>query len=141
MKTAKQLGRLCQRGHDTWVTYGKSPAVKCYTCALKRNREWELRNPEKKKWQSRVGAWKKNNICPIEAKKALLRHNGKCEICDTTAPGGVGGWHVDHDHETHEIRGILCSNCNRGLGYFKDFKNISLDKVAMYLKCLTKTTK
>lgn len=27
---------------------------------------------------------------------------------------------MDHNHETNQVRGILCSNCNVGLGYFKD---------------------
>jgi hypothetical protein len=46
---------------------------------------------------------------------------GKCLICKTSDPGGHGGkLHVDHSHETGKVRGLLCTNCNRGLGFFQD---------------------
>jgi hypothetical protein len=39
---------------------------------------------------------------------------------------------MDHDHETHQFRGWLCNNCNRGLGYLGD--NIAgLEKAILYL--------
>ena len=39
---------------------------------------------------------------------------------------------LDHDHETHEFRGWLCDNCNRGLGYLGD--NIQgLERAILYL--------
>lgn len=46
---------------------------------------------------------------------------GTCAICGTTAPDEAGlRWNVDHDHETGAVRGLLCRNCNVGLGKFGD---------------------
>ena len=42
----------------------------------------------------------------------------KCAICGT-APTNKK-LDLDHCHETKKIRGLLCNNCNRGLGHFKD---------------------
>jgi hypothetical protein len=53
----------------------------------------------------------------------------KCAICSTTEPGGRGDFHVDHDHETGEVRSLLCCKCNLGLGYFNDNIETLLDAV------------
>jgi hypothetical protein len=56
------------------------------------------------------------------------RQGGYCIICfDKPAE------HVDHDHKTGKVRGVLCFNCNGGLGQFGD--NIGkLESAIEYLK-------
>lgn len=62
---------------------------------------------------------------------------GLCKICG--GEGFVMASHhklklvVDHCHETSVVRGLLCHNCNRGLGLFQD--NVSfLNNAIEYLK-------
>ena len=56
---------------------------------------------------------------------------GKCKICPTIFML-AGDAHVDHDHVTGDVRGLLCSSCNTGLGQFKD-SAIILRRAAEYL--------
>lgn len=46
-----------------------------------------------------------------------LRARGCCDICGGTRPGGrFNNWHIDHDHETGVVRGVLCAACNTAIG-------------------------
>jgi hypothetical protein len=62
------------------------------------------------------------NVCAIcgqqEVRKS--RYGGTCRL------------HVDHDHETGAIRGIICHGCNSGLGLFRDSVDL-LEKAKQYL--------
>ena len=48
-----------------------------------------------------------------------------CAICGRPDPE-----HVDHSHETGVVRGILCFNCNGGLGQFRDSIDALLNAVS-----------
>ena len=55
---------------------------------------------------------------------------GVCAICN--GKNNDRRLAVDHCHTTGKVRGLLCGNCNRGIGYFKDSK-ILLEKTIKYL--------
>ena len=51
----------------------------------------------------------------------LADQKGVCKICCTDRPGGKGDYfHVDHCHDSGNVRALLCNQCNTALGLFKD---------------------
>lgn len=66
--------------------------------------------------------------------KQLRKQKKRCAICRTATPDARGGnWRVDHKHGRRKMRGLLCDNCNRGLGFLKDSSKI-LRAAARYLE-------
>jgi len=62
----------------------------------------------------------------------LAEQGGVCAICKTSYDRTLS---IDHDHATNLVRGILCSNCNTGLGSFRDNPGF-LRSAATFLKVL-----
>lgn len=62
-------------------------------------------------------------------KVMLEAQGGRCAICKGTEGANGKLMAVDHCHTSGKVRGILCSHCNRGLGFFKD--NIESLKAAI----------
>jgi hypothetical protein len=74
------------------------------------------------------------NITLEEYNELLKKQNYKCAICngyEISYRNEVLS--VDHNHNTGEIRGLLCNTCNRALGLFKDNENL-LKNAIKYLK-------
>jgi hypothetical protein len=62
--------------------------------------------------------------------------DGKCAICESLMqPRGrtKDAACVDHNHETNEIRGLLCRGCNHGIGNLKDSPRVLMN-AAKYLE-------
>ena len=60
----------------------------------------------------------------------LVSESGGCEICGSQ---GSPWLCVDHCHSTGKIRGILCNNCNTGVGLLGDTEEAVL-RAVQYLK-------
>jgi len=65
-------------------------------------------------------------------KEILASQNNQCAICGKDANEFKTSLNVDHDYQTEKIRGLLCTNCNMGLGHFKDSLS-NLHRALMYI--------
>lgn len=132
---------------------------KCKECVLKRRSELykkrlvrinerrkKIRDANKDKINEAQRRWRKEH--PEENKKYMLQYhfsldydeykemlrkqNGVCAICMGVNKSGRA-LSVDHNHTTGKKRGLLCSNHNLGIGYFKDNPD-HLEAAAKYIR-------
>jgi hypothetical protein len=133
----------------------------CKTCNLAEKRRRYAADPAKykafvKRWQQanneRLNAYRREHNARPERKRALRdgyyrrkfgisadefdelldKQGGGCAIC-RKRPERDASLHLDHDHETGVVRGILCLSCNQGIGKFRDDAGL-LERAAAYLR-------
>lgn len=71
-----------------------------------------------------------------EYERLVVLQNGNCAICRKPPSGGNHAdsrLHVDHDHTTGRVRGLLCRHCNTGLGLLGDDPG-RLEAAAVYIR-------
>ena len=94
-------------------------------------RKYDAAHPEKvAEWSFRTRI-KKMGLDPETVMAYVKSHHGKCEIC-----GVIPNYRklaVDHCHTSNTFRGLLCSNCNLGIGLFKD-STLVLEAAIKYLE-------
>lgn len=75
-------------------------------------------------------------ITPEQFTTLLEAQGNRCAICGSAEwPGKDNCPHVDHDHATGKVRGLLCGPCNIGLGQFGD----DPERLAAAIRYLTTT--
>lgn len=116
----------------------KTLRKKCWECEKVEidlaRAKYKMENPEKyantrknSKLKARYG------ITLEEFNEIFLQQNGCCKICGTHQADLRETLSVDHCHITLNVRGLLCGDCNRGIGLFKDSID-NLTKAINYLR-------
>lgn len=104
--------------------------------SLEYQREQRRLYPEKMRLRSRQSErnrkLRKYGFTPETYELALKEQDYKCAICRTDNNNNRD-WHVDHDHQTGQTRGILCHHCNLMLGNARDNPSV-LSAGILYLE-------
>jgi hypothetical protein len=84
---------------------------------------WRAKNrPKERTYKLKI----RYNITPAHYDEMVKIQNNRCAICgnEETAKHNttkkIQKLAVDHSHATGKVRGLLCMDCNRGLGKFHD---------------------
>ena len=103
------MGKRCKE-HTRRTKDGK----RCLDCTNRSWLEWKTKNPEKRKAVQENSRTKIRYGVDTEwVELALVMQGYACASCGTKVSGGRGTWHIDHDHETERVRGLLCAFCNQ----------------------------
>lgn len=92
----------------------------------------KLLSDTKKQWRASGGGSPSKNrnsmlkwsygITQEDYDAMVIAQGDRCAICGTIEKGGNSKkyWHVDHNHETGRVRGLLCHRCNVAIGFMKE---------------------
>ena len=94
----------------------------CKECDYKYTQEWREANPQRGREHQRKGRLKRRYGLTLTAYAALKEAQGNCcAACGISFQSMINKHiHVDHDHASGKIRGILCRGCNVALGAMTD---------------------
>lgn len=96
----------------------------CKPCIrAERRLRWHEKPLEERRYQRNRHLRSNYGMTLVDYEEMLTSQLGSCAICGAAPPENAsrfGVLHVDHNHVTGAIRGLLCQNCNRGLGMFND---------------------
>jgi len=112
-------------------TLASSYAYECKACTIKRTCEYNLKHRPHRKSQELERHY---GITLSQFNRMLEEQHHACAICGALEPGGKWkNFHVDHNHKTGTVRGLLCSNCNSAVGLLDGSIN-NFERAVLYLK-------
>jgi len=113
----------------TWLTFDKEHQKAC-------QRKWQAANKDRVRNKSLL---RRFGITLAQYNAMLEKQSGVCAICQKSEKvidkrsGKTNFLSVDHCHKTGKVRGLLCKECNTGIGKLKDDADLIM-KAAKYLK-------
>ena len=129
--------RKSAKGRAALKRYAQDPVLKA------KKQEWRQQYQHTEGFRKKYNAWRSEHrrknrrkyfgyqmkhyygITVAEYDTIYDRQGGCCALCGISKPRGyettakISGFHIDHDHATGKVRGILCGKCNVALGKYE----------------------
>jgi hypothetical protein len=116
--------------NQRYSTNKRYPHSRCKDCDHARVRTYHKNNKDKVTKRQLVSHRRRQyGINEEEYNNMIISQNNICAICHKPSHKTL---HIDHDHITGMVRGLLCSNCNTGIGFLKEDISI-LTRAIKYL--------
>lgn len=107
---------------------GKALRSRCKKCVSKSHKAWREKNPDASRNRNLMS---KYGITEDQYLQMLEWQNGGCALCGSKeSKWSSSPWlHVDHDHKTGKVRGLLCHTCNIVVGGIENTPEMDIDKM------------
>lgn len=129
--TKDRRATYCKNCAKAYDTERRAKAREPYLASL---REWRAANVERRKELMREWNLSLYGLRPEDYIALYERQQGGCAICGENGETfGGRRLHIDHDHSTGKVRGLLCGLCNTAIGHLKDSPTL-LRAAASYLE-------
>lgn len=85
---------------------------------------WRTVRSKQERWVRTI--WERWRLTPADFDRMMAEQGGVCRICKlpprhkSSRSDEIARFHIDHDHETGQLRGLLCGTCNKMLGQAQD---------------------
>ena len=122
-------GFICPKCGGTKYYQEKSGRKRCANCQRERMKKYYA-TPAYKQRHRESDRFRRRGCTEEEYTKRLIEQNEECAICGKKLGQKL---RIDHNHTTGKLRGLLCDNCNWGLGNFKDNTEL-LKNAILYLE-------
>ncbi len=122
-------GKPCKHNHiaNRYTISGFCTACLANKTIRNRNQKTELAYRERNRNRIKARVY---NLTEQEYFDLIWKQENKCKICNKFM-NGTKERHIDHCHNTKKVRGLLCRDCNLGLGNFKHNSEF-LKQAALY---------
>lgn len=123
----RNKGKITARSRQTWHDLDKVEYLKTRN---EREANWIPERKEKKKLtvreKARMKILRRHSMTPEQYESMSISQGYACAICLRIPNHRL---HVDHDHKTNKVRGLLCRNCNTAIGLLRENPAVMLQAI------------